>query len=73
MTQSDLNLGDLIRDNEELHRFKNERVYRVSSISPDWVTAIHVRGGRLGVTRINRKRIHTDDKVRRTGWTRVAA
>lgn len=61
----DLKAGVRIKDNDP--RMPN-RVLKVYAVGPDWVRAAD-RSGRA--FSIQRRRVHTDDKPRRTGFSLV--
>ena len=63
-----LAVGDRLRDNDPRVTF--ERVLRVDAIGSEHVDLIDPRGRRIVV---QRRRIHVDERARRTGFSRISA
>ncbi len=66
-----LKVDDLIRDNDP--RGGGHRVLRVVSLDPTYAYCQNPHCPRLSTVKIQRRRIYTDGKERRTGFSLVAA
>ena len=65
-----LKIGDWLKDNEMWHA---DGVMVVQRIDDDRVALEGVFAGKTRKTIVARRRIHLDDKPRRSGWSRVEA
>ena len=63
-----IRVGDRIIDNDPR---EPNRILTVREIGPERVVAARGPAGRRQETRIALKRIHTDDKPRRSGWSLI--
>ena len=70
MTDDALKVGDRIKDNDP-RMYSGNRVLSIVEIHPEHVLAKQERGPYYGPYRIQRKRIYTDDKPRRSGFSVV--